>query len=107
MVYGMAGGHDKVFDMVCRTWHGIGYCLESMTGCVVLPGRHGMVYGIAWRGMGWYMVWPGRMTYIWYCLFVCVEFLRPSQQLSCRAGQLLINTVPGQALRPTERLTST
>ena len=32
------------------------------------------------------------------CLFVCVEVLRSSQQLkSCRAGQLPINTVPGQA----------
>ena len=31
-------------------------------------------------------------------LFLCVEVLRPSQQLrSCRAGQLPINTVPGQA----------
>ena len=31
-------------------------------------------------------------------LFVYVEVLRPSQQLrSCRAGQLPINTVPGQA----------
>ena len=31
-------------------------------------------------------------------LFVCVEVLRLSQQLrSCRAGQLPINTVPGQA----------
>ena len=31
-------------------------------------------------------------------LFVCVEVLRPSQQLkSCRAGQLPISTVPGQA----------
>ena len=29
--------------------------------------------------------------------FVCVEVLRPSQQLrSCRAGQLPTNTVPGQ-----------
>ena len=36
------------------------------------------------------------------CLFVCVEDLRPSQQLrSCRAaGQLPINTVPGQAGPP-------
>ena len=33
-----------------------------------------------------------------YILFVCDEVLRPSQQLrSCRAGQLPINTVPGQA----------
>ena len=32
------------------------------------------------------------------CLFVCVEVLRPSQQLrSCQAGQLPISTVPGQA----------
>ena len=31
-------------------------------------------------------------------LFVCVEVLRPKQQLrSCRAGQLPINTVSGQA----------
>ena len=31
-------------------------------------------------------------------LFVCVEVLRPSKQLRlCRAGQLPINTVPGQA----------
>ena len=31
-------------------------------------------------------------------LFVCVKVLRPSQQLrSCRASQLSINTVPGQA----------
>ena len=34
-------------------------------------------------------------------LFVCVEVLRPSQQLrSCRAGQLPINIVPGQAGPP-------
>ena len=33
-----------------------------------------------------------------FVLFVCVEVLRPSQQLrSFRAGQLPINTVPGQA----------
>ena len=32
-----------------------------------------------------------------FSLFVCVEALRPCQQLrSCRAGQLPINTVPGQ-----------
>ena len=31
-------------------------------------------------------------------LFVCVEVLRPSQQLrTCQAGQLPISTVPGQA----------
>ena len=31
-------------------------------------------------------------------LFVCVEVLRPSQQLwSCQASQLPINTVAGQA----------
>ena len=33
-----------------------------------------------------------------FCLFVCVEVLRPSQQpRSCRADQSPINTVPGQA----------
>ena len=25
-------------------------------------------HGIAWRGMGWYMVWPGGMACIWYGL---------------------------------------
>ena len=39
-----------------------------------------------------------RPLYVFLFLFVCVEVLRPSQQLrSCRAGQLPINTVPGQA----------
>ena len=34
-------------------------------------------------------------------LFVCVEVLWPSQQLrSCQAGQLPINTIPGQAGPP-------
>ena len=34
-------------------------------------------------------------------LFVCVEVLRPSQQLrSCQTGQLPINTVPGKAGPP-------
>ena len=33
-----------------------------------------------------------------FCLFVCVEVLQHCQQLrSCRAGQLPINTFPGQA----------
>ena len=35
---------------------------------MVCPGRHGMAYGTAWRDMGWYMVWPGGMTSIWYAL---------------------------------------
>ena len=34
----------------------------------------------------------------YFFFLVCVEVLRPSQQLrSCRAGQLPINIVPGQA----------
>ena len=40
-----------------------------------------------------------RLFRLLVCLFVCVEVLRPCQQLkSNRAGQLPINTVPGQAL---------
>ena len=36
--------------------------------------------------------------FLTHLCFVCVEVLLPSQQLrSCRAGQLPINTVPGQA----------
>ena len=51
----------------------------------------------------WTVGWCIMYTSMWYMhtwmfLFVCVEVLRPSQQLrSCRAGQLPINTVPGQA----------
>ena len=41
-------------------------------------------------------LWPGTDFFV--CLFVCVEVLRSCQQLqSCQAGQLPINTVPGQA----------
>ena len=29
---------------------------------MVCPGGHGMVYGISWQGMGWYIVWPCGMT---------------------------------------------
>ena len=37
-------------------------------------------------------------NYTQYIYFVCVDVLRPCQQLrSCRAGQLPINIVPGQA----------
>ena len=25
-----------------------------------IPGRHDMVYGMAWRVIAWYIVWPGR-----------------------------------------------
>ena len=40
--------------------------------------------------------WLFTEYYVFVC--VCVEVLRPSEQLnSCRAGQLPINTVPGQA----------
>ena len=54
--------------------------------------------------MVWYMLWPDGHS-VWpgghsmvYGMFVCDEVLPPSQELrSCRAGQLPINTVPGQA----------
>ena len=43
----------------------------------------------------------GPQVQLRYGLFVCVEVLRPSQQLrSCRVGHLPINTVPGQAGPP-------
>ena len=32
---------------------------------MVLLGGHGMVYGIAWRGLGLHLVWLGRMTCTW------------------------------------------
>ena len=43
---------------------------------MVWPDGNGRLYGmalqawhsIAWRGMGWCMVWPGGMTCIWYGL---------------------------------------
>ena len=43
----------------------------------------------------------GPQDQLGYGLFVCVEVLWPNQQLrSCRAGQLPINTVLGQAGPP-------
>ena len=26
---------------------------------MISPGGHCMVYGMAWSGMAWYIVWPG------------------------------------------------
>ena len=49
---------------------------------------------VGWRGRGGQLPTLGSAN----CLFVCVDVLRPSQQLrSYRADQLPINTVPGQA----------
>ena len=39
------GGHDRIYSIAWRTWH-----------------------GMAWRGMGWYMVWHNGMTCIMYGL---------------------------------------
>ena len=99
--------HGMVYGISWRAWHGIWYGLQGMTwpgewlsfwpvtskyfwfwvwygpefsaGYIVAPGGHGMVYGIAWRGMGWYMVWLCGMTCIchvlagmaWYMVWSC------------------------------------
>ena len=43
----------------------------------------------------------GPQVQLRFGLFVCVEVLRPSQQLrSCQVDQLSTNTVPGQAGPP-------
>ena len=62
-----------------------------------------LIVGIPFPFGVWGRMWssivsvPGRCLFI-YFVFVCVEVLRPCQQLrSCRAGQLPINTVPRQA----------
>ena len=48
------------------------YCMawQCMSWCMIRPGAHGMIYGMAWRpwhgiyyglaGITWYMVWPGE-----------------------------------------------
>ena len=44
------------------------------------------------------MVQSGEVLLVFVVFFLCVEALQPCQQLrSCRAGQLPIDTVPGQA----------
>ena len=48
------GGRDMVYGMVCWVWRGIWYGLEGMARYMVWPSGNGN--GIAWRGMGWYMV---------------------------------------------------
>ena len=61
-------------------WHSIWYGLAGKESYMVWPGKHVMVYGMAWRaalhgvwyglaGLAWYIVWPGghRMV-LWYIL---------------------------------------
>ena len=45
-----------------------------------IAGGHDMVYGMAWRVMAWYIVWPGRhgMVYdkVWHGMCKCLcEFI--------------------------------
>ena len=75
MVYSMAywawhGGDGRIYGMIWQAWHGIWYGLAGMVFfmvCLVVwhgiwygLGEHGVVYGITWVDMAWYMVWPGR-----------------------------------------------
>ena len=70
--------HGMVYDMALRAWHSMCGGLVGMAWYMALLGgpgmvydmflRHGMVYGIAWRGMGLHMVWLGRMACMWYGL---------------------------------------
>ena len=51
------------------TLHSIWYGLAGMTWYMVWPTGHGMVFGMAWEAMAWYMVLPGYTWYdIWYGL---------------------------------------
>ena len=47
----------------------IWYGLTGVTLFMVWPGGHGMVFGMAWESMMWYMVLPGSTWHeIWYGL---------------------------------------
>ena len=46
--------------MACQALHGILYGLARYGMVYDISGGHGMVYDMAWRGMAWYIVWPGR-----------------------------------------------
>ena len=49
------GSNSKLRDsMAWRTWHGICYGLAGIWYGLV---DNGMVYGITWQAMAWYMVW--------------------------------------------------
>ena len=91
-----SGGLRMVYVSVSEVWHSICYCLVGYDMVwlvahdivyrmaslgmarymVILHRRHGMVYGVAWQslawymiwvpGMAWHMVWPGE---IWHCIF--------------------------------------
>ena len=60
--YGLAR-HGKVY---CMAW-------QCMAWCMIWPGGHGMIYGMAWRpwhgicyglvGITWYMLWPGEVCH--------------------------------------------
>ena len=71
MVYSMAywvwhGGDGRIYGMIWQAWHGIWYGLAGMAFfmvCLVVwhgiwygLGEHGVVYGITWVDMAWYMV---------------------------------------------------
>ena len=57
------GGHDMVYGMVCRAWHG------------VLPGGHGRIYGMAWRA------YHG----IWHIICSCLVGNGMVYGMACRA----------------------
>ena len=46
--------------MACRAWDGIWYGLARYCMVFDIAGGHDIVYGMAWRVMTWYIVWPGR-----------------------------------------------
>ena len=51
--------------MACRAWHGIWYGLARYCMVYDIAGGHDMVYGMAWRVMAWYIVWPGKQGMVY------------------------------------------
>ena len=53
-------GHDMLYSIALRAWHGIWFGLASMLWYMVWSGGHRIVYGMAWRASHDTWLWPGR-----------------------------------------------
>ena len=59
-----------VYGIAWRAWHGIWYGRVGMAWHMVWPVGHNMVQGMVWRGIAWYIPWPGNAWHgVWYSLW--------------------------------------
>ena len=67
--------HGLVYDMAWWAQHDMWFGLAAMIWYMIWPGGHHVVYGMAWRGMSWY-VESYRITCIKALSWAIVPFTR-------------------------------